>query len=70
MPRGHCLATKGHLFVPWGQLFVLLICYTQIKSSPHISVFLKKKLLKDYEFDDDNKSYELQIDGVVMLKSI
>ena len=30
--------------------------------------FLKK--LKDYEFDDDNKSDELQNDCVVMLKGI
>ena len=28
-------------------------------------------MLKDYEFDnDDYKSYELQIDGVVMIKGI
>jgi hypothetical protein len=25
MPRGHCLTTKGHLFVPWVQLFVLTL---------------------------------------------
>ena len=25
MPRGYCLVTPGHLFVPWGHLFVLLL---------------------------------------------
>ena len=70
-PRGHCLATKGHLFVPWGQ-FLCSSSATLNKLDLHLifTYFFKKTMLKDYEFDDDNKSYELQNDGVVMLKGI
>jgi hypothetical protein len=48
---------------PWGQLS------SSVKSSPHINIFFKK-MLKDYEFDDDIKSDELQNDGIVMLRGI
>ncbi len=43
-----CFETKGHLFVPWGQLFVLLICYTYYtKSTSQIYLFcLLKKCSK------------------------
>jgi hypothetical protein len=72
MPRGHCLATKGHLFVPG--VNVLTSSSATLKLNLHLIIltfWFFKKMLKDYEFDDVNKSDELQKNnGVVMLKGI
>ena len=64
---------RGHLFMPRGRQGASVCALgstfcAQIFTS--ILTYFFKKMLNDYEFDDDNKSDELQNDGVVMLKGI